>query len=87
MHKQGNQGERQVRLKPQYAQLYRGIPPNEWWPAWLMAEQLLARAEAQGVPELERVCDPSHFVFRGGHGRGLRFQDLRTRRSDVRESV
>jgi hypothetical protein len=76
-------GERQVRLKPQYADLYRGIPPNEWWPAWLMAENLLALAEAQGVPPQERICNPSHFEFRGGHSRGPRLQDLRTRRSDV----
>lgn len=83
MHKPGKRGERQGRLKPQYAHLYRGIPPNEWWPAWLLAEQLLARAEAAGVPEQQRICDPSHFVFRGGQSREPRLEDLRTRRSDV----
>jgi hypothetical protein len=76
-------GERQMRVKPQYADLYRGIPPNEWWPAWLMAEKLLVLAEAQGVPPQERICNPSHFEFRGGQSRGPRLQDLRTRRSDV----
>jgi hypothetical protein len=84
MRKPGHQsGERQVRLRPQYADLYPGIPPNEWWPAWLMAERLLALAEAQGVPPHERICNPSHFAFRGGQSRGPRLQDLRTRRSDV----
>jgi hypothetical protein len=68
-----NRGERQVRLKPQYAHLYRGIPPNEWWPGWLMAEQLLTRAEGQGLSEQQRICDPSHFMFRGGQGREPRF--------------
>ena len=75
-------GERQVRVKPQYADLYRGIPPNEWWPAWMMAEKLLARAESQGTLQ-ERVFIPGHFRFRGGESRGPRLQDLRTRRTDV----
>jgi hypothetical protein len=84
MGKPGNTiPERQVRLRPEYAHLYRGIPPNEWWPAWLMAERLLALAESQGIPPHERICDPSHFLFRGGQSRGPRLQDLRTRRSDV----
>ena len=75
-------GERQVRLKPQYAHLYQSIPPNEWWPAWLMAEKLLALAEAQGVQPQERICDPGHFQFRGGSNREPQLQSLRTRRSD-----
>jgi hypothetical protein len=84
MPKPQSQGaERQARLKPQHSDLYRGIPPNEWWPAWLMAEKLLELAESQGVPPDQRICDPRHFEFRGGHDRGPRLQDLRTRRSDV----
>jgi hypothetical protein len=77
-------GERQVRLRPQYAHLYQGIPPNEWWPAWLMAERLLALAESQGVSPQERICNPSHFRFRGGQSGGPRLQDLRTRRTDIK---
>ena len=77
-------GERQVRLKPEYAHLYRGIPPNEWWPAWLMAERLLALAESQGLPSQERICNPSHFQFRGGQSRGPRLEDVRTRRADIK---
>ena len=85
MPKQRHQGgERQIRLKPQYTDLYRGIPPNEWWPAWLMAEKLLALAEAQGVSSRERICDPTHFEFRGGQSQAPRLQDLRTRRTDLR---
>jgi len=80
----GEIGERQVRLKPEYGHLYRGIPPNEWWPAWVMAERLLALADSQGIPPHERICDPAHFLFRGGQSGGPRLQDLRTRRSDVR---
>jgi hypothetical protein len=76
-------GERRVRLRPQYAHLYRGIAPNEWWPAWAMAERLLALAEAQGVPPHQRICDPRHFQFCGGSRRNPRLQDLRTRLSDA----
>jgi hypothetical protein len=76
-------GERQARLRPQHAHLYPGIAPNEWLPAWAMAERLLALAEARGVPPHHRVCDPRHFQFRGGSRRDPRLQDLRTRGSDV----
>ena len=84
MQKSGmRNGERQIRLKPQHAHLYRGISPTEWLPAWAMAERLLALAEARGVPSQQRVCDPSHFQFRGGSPREPRLQDLRTRSSDA----
>ena len=76
-------GERRVRLKPQHADSYPGILPGEWVAAWVMAERLLALAEAAGVPPNERVCDPRHFEFRGGTSRGPELRDLRTRRSDV----
>jgi hypothetical protein len=76
-------GERQVRLRPQFAHLYPDIPPNEWWPAWLMAEKLLVLAEAKGIPPQQRICDPGHFMFRGGQSSEPRLQDLRTRRSDA----
>lgn len=76
-------GDRRVRLKSQHADLYRGIVPGEWVPAWAMAERLLALAEEAGVPSHQRVCDPRHFEFRGGTSRGPELRDLRTRRSDV----
>jgi hypothetical protein len=76
-------GPRLVRLKHQHADLYRGILPGEWVPAWAMAERLLALAEEAGVPSHERACDPRHFEFRGGTSRDPELRDLRTRRSDV----
>ena len=76
-------GERQVRLKHEHADLYRGILPGEWVPAWVMAERLLALAEKAGVSPDERVCDPRHFEFRGGTSRAPKLRDLRTRRSDI----
>jgi hypothetical protein len=78
-----NREERQVRLKPEYAHLYQGIPLNEWWPAWLMAEKLLALAESQGLSPQQRICNPNHFLFRGGQSRGPHLLDLRTRLTDV----
>ena len=78
----GEVSERQVHVMPEYAHLYREIPPNEWWPAWVMAERLFALAESHGVPPHERICDPSHFMFRGGPSRGPFPRDLRTRRTD-----
>ena len=81
--RRSQRGERQIRLKPQYSNLYRGIPSNEWWPAWLMAEKLLELAEIQGISSRDRICDPAHFEFRGGQSHGPRLQDLRTRRSDI----
>jgi hypothetical protein len=76
--------ERQARLKLQYASLYSGIVAGEWMPAWLLAEQILARAEREGVPPGERVCVPAHFEFRGGNSRPLEFKGLRTRVVDAR---
>jgi hypothetical protein len=76
--------ERQARLKPQFAALYPGVAAGEWMPAWVLAEQLLARAEQQGVPPGERVCQPAHIEFRGGGKRPPELRDLRTRAVDPR---
>lgn len=75
--------ERQARLKLQFASLYSGIVAGEWMPAWLLAEQLLARAEREGVPPGERVCVPAHFEFRGGGKRPPELRGLRTRVVDA----
>lgn len=77
-------GERQVRLKPQYAAVYPGILAGEWVPAPVMVQRLLVLAEEAGILPHERVCDPGHFEFRGGVGRSAELRDLRTRRADLR---
>ena len=84
MPRTGRSGrERQVRLKPQYADLYPGILPAEWVPAWAMVERLLVVAKEMGIRPGERVCDPRHFDFRGGTGRrAAELRDLRTRGTD-----
>jgi hypothetical protein len=71
-------------LKLPFASLYPGIVAGEWLPAWLLAVQLLASAERQGVAPGERVCVPAHFEFRGGNSRPLEFKGLRTRMVDAR---
>jgi hypothetical protein len=75
--------ERQIRLKHEHADHYKGILPGEWIPAWVMAERLLALAEAAEIPPHERICDPHHFEFRGGTGREPELRNLRTRRTDT----
>ena len=77
--------ERQARVKPQFAALYPGMVAGEWMPAWLLAEQLLARAEEQGVRPGERVCVPAHIEFRGGGKRPPELRGLRTRAVDARD--
>ena len=74
--------ERQARLKPQFASLYPGVVAGEWVPAWLLAEQLLARAERQGLGRRERVCVSSHIEFRGGGPRPPEFRGLGSRAAD-----
>lgn len=76
--------ERQARLKLPYAGLYPGIVAGEWMPAWLLAEQLLASAERQGLTAGERVCVPTHFEFRGGGSRPSELRALRSRMTDGR---
>ena len=76
--------ERRARLKLPFASLYPGIVAGEWMPAWLLAEQLLAAAERQGLNPGERVCVPAHFEFRGGGNRPPEFRGLKTRAVDER---
>jgi hypothetical protein len=83
MHSPRHSGpERQARLKLPFASLYPGIVAGEWMPAWLLAEQLLASAERQGIAPGERVCVPGHFEFRGGGRRPPELRELRTRAVD-----
>jgi hypothetical protein len=77
MRRASRQGsECQVRLKPQHADLYRGILPGEWVPAWAMAERLLALAKEKCV----LVWDRHHFETRGRAGRPLELRALHTPR-------
>jgi hypothetical protein len=59
---------RQAMLKPAFAHLYPGIAANEWQPAAVMTDQVLAlrlRKLDQVPVTRERVLDQRHFEFRG----------------------
>ncbi len=61
-------GIRQAMLKPAFAHLYPGIPANEWQPAAVMMDQVLALRlrKLDRVPlTRERALDDRHFEFRG----------------------
>lgn len=58
---------RQALLKPEFAHLYPGIPANEWQPAAVMTDLVMAlqpRGAAKTV-DRDRLLDGPHFEFRG----------------------
>ena len=58
---------RQAMLKPAFAYLYPGIPANEWQPAAVMTDLVLALRPRVVSASLarDRVLDGPHFEFRG----------------------
>jgi hypothetical protein len=61
-------GIRQALLRPAFAHLYPGIPANEWQPAEVMMDQVLAvrpRELGQAPGARARGLDGRHFEFRG----------------------
>jgi hypothetical protein len=69
-------------LRPEFADWYPSLRPDEWYPAVYLAELVLEHRRS-GEPrwELEsRVPCDEHFRYRGGHSRAYRH--LRTRRND-----
>ena len=74
---------REARLRPQFAPLYPGVPPDRWMPAREVNE-LAAAARLGGTGGARevvrgRMLDPRHFDFRGGavrpSGRHTRIMD------------
>lgn len=58
---------RECRLRPEYGDLYDGIPSGVWSPAPEIAERLVARArQARLLNIRQRTFDARHFEFRGG---------------------
>ena len=58
---------RQAMLKPEFAHLYPGIAANEWQPAAVMTDLVMAlqpRGAAKSV-DRDRALDGPHFEFRG----------------------
>jgi hypothetical protein len=61
-------GIRQAMLKPAFAHLYPGIAANEWQPAAVMMDQVLAlrlRKLDQVPLTRDRALNDTHFEFRG----------------------
>ena len=75
---------REVRLRPQYAHLYKGIDAGVWLPATMLAKQLAAEERRRGITTTRRrTLDPGHFEFRSGGPRRPRGQYfVRTRAED-----
>ena len=80
-------GAREARLQSDYAPLYPGIPANEWQPAAILADRVLAGRLLRGASSAlhGRELPDEHFEFRGGEvtgGQGERegFRPRRERR-------
>lgn len=77
---------REARLRPEYAQLYPGVPAGVWMAAADMgAALLMAHLQLSVVPRLgNRLLDEQHFEFRGGGNRGAQSGE-RTRSGEESE--
>jgi hypothetical protein len=79
-------GIRQVLLKPEFAHLYPGIAANEWLPAAVVTDQVLAlrlRGKDKVPLTRDRALDDRHFEFRGVPSAG-QADDVRQARQEVR---
>jgi hypothetical protein len=79
---------RQALLKSGYAHLYPGIPPGEWQPAAVMANQVLALRPGpphQNSRARGRILDEKHFQFRGLPSAGTQDDQRRSRLEDRRQ--
>lgn len=75
---------REVRLRPEFAEIYPALPPGEWVAAAAWAAAIVDRArEARLLSIHRRTFDPDHFDFRGGAPpRDAASRHLRTRAED-----
>jgi hypothetical protein len=66
-------GEREARLKREFAKFYPGLKPGIWYKAaWLSARQF-ARVRCDGrASSMASVVNEQHFDFRGGRPRRQR---------------
>lgn len=77
-------GEREVRLRPEYATLYPEVAADTWMPARAVAEAVVRLAgAARRLSIYRRTLDPKHFEFRGG-AEEQRAAEARTRSTDAR---
>lgn len=80
---------RQALLRSGFAHLYPGIPPEEWQPAAVMTDMVVALRS--GAPQTtaqqsrHRVLDDRHFMFRGRLSAGAQDDQRRSRLEDRRD--
>jgi len=75
-------GEREVRVRPQFAKLYPELATDRWVSARELAEVLVVRARtARSLNIYRRTLDQRHFEFRGGSA-DARHGNERTRSTD-----
>ncbi len=82
--------QREVQLKPTFADEYPALSPHRWYTAAAVAGLIKARRILEAGPEVkldERVLSPAHFTFRGGSPRQGGWVGVRTRRVDRHPSV
>jgi hypothetical protein len=76
-------GDREARLRPQFAERYPYLTPGVWMPAAVLSDQVIAailgRPEGRFISR-ERALDPEHFEFRGT---GSRPPNASVRREDA----
>ena len=80
--------EREARLRPEFASLYPGIPPGEWYRAAQLADIVWAHRLERGQASFqlrERVLSAEHFEFRRGAGPGRGQQRGGRRQGERRE--
>ncbi|MGH7499109.1 MAG: hypothetical protein ACREL3_09700 [Gemmatimonadales bacterium] len=65
-------GAREARLQADYAPLYPGISADEWQPAAVLADRVLAGRLLRGASSAlqGRALTDEHFEFRGGGDKG-----------------
>ena len=87
-------GIRQALLKPEFAHLYPGIAANEWLPAAVVTDQVLAlklRGKDRVPLTRDRALDERHFEFRGvpsaGQADAVRQARLDERQEERRPDV
>lgn len=76
---------REARLRPEFADLYPGLEPGQWYAAATVAEFLLVRAQTLHGPDEPplRTLSTEHFEFRGGAPGSRDGDGSRSRLSDT----
>jgi hypothetical protein len=79
---------REARLRPEFADLYQGVPANQWRPIGELLDRVKAARLLGGRRSGEllstRALDDRHFEFRGGATRPAERSAPRSRATDLR---